>query len=116
MKGKAIAGLVLGIVGLIFRFIGEWFSIIALPMAIVGLVLSVSGKKALAAAGQPAGIGTAGLVVGIIAVVFAAIFFFTCGVCVLCVKDAVGGDLDDLNNALNDLENALNGMRIYLGK
>jgi hypothetical protein len=116
MKGKAIAGLVLGIVGLIFSFIGEWFSIIALPMAIVGLVLSVSGKKALAAAGQPAGLGTAGLVIGIIAVVFSAIFFFTCGVCVLCVKDAIGTDLDELNDALNDLENALNGMRIYLGK
>ena len=116
MKGKAIAGMVLGIVSIVFGFLGAWFSILALPMAIVGLVLSVSGKKALAAAGQPAGLGTAGLVVGIIAVVFASIFFFTCGVCVLCVKDAVGSDLDELNDALKDLENALNGMRIYLGK
>lgn len=115
MKGKATAGLVLGIVGLVFSFIGSWFSIIALPMAIVGLVLSVSGKKALAAAGQPAGLGTAGLVIGIIAVVFAAIFFFTCGVCVLCVEDAVEGalgDLDDLKDALGDLE----GLRIFLRK
>lgn len=117
MKGKATAGLVLGIVGLVFSFIGGWFSILALPMAIVGLVLSVSGKKALAAAGQPAGLGTAGLVIGIIAVVFASIFFFTCGVCTLCVEDAVedalGGDLDDLEDALND---ALNGLRVFFGK
>ena len=109
MKGKATAGLVLGIVGLVFSFIGGWFSILALPMAIVGLVLSVSGKKALAAAGQPAGLGTAGLVIGIIAVVFSGIFFFTCGVCVVCVEAA--GDA-----ALDELENALAGLRIFLGK
>ena len=88
MKGKAIAGLVLSIVGLVFSFLGGWLSIIALPMAIVGLVLSVSGKKALAAAGQPAGIGTAGMVLGIIAVVFSAIFFFTCGLCTICAVAA----------------------------
>ena len=85
MKGKAVAGLVLGIVSIVFGFLGSIFSLLALPMAIVGLVLSVSGKKALAAAGQPAGIGTAGLVLGIIAVVYTAISFFTCGLCVLCV-------------------------------
>ena len=85
MKGKAVAGLVLGIVSIVFGFLGSIFSLLALPMAIVGLVLSVSGKKALAAAGQPAGIGTAGLVLGIIAVVYTAISFFTCGLCVICV-------------------------------
>ncbi len=89
MKGKAIAGLVLGIVAIVFSFLGTFFSILALPMAIVGLVLSVMGRKALLAAGQPAGIGTAGLVLGIIAVVLSAIFFFTCGICVLCVAAEV---------------------------
>ena len=73
MKGKAVAGLVLSIVGLVLSFLGTFFSIAALPVSIVGLVLAVSGKKALAAAGQPAGIGTAGMVLGIIAVVFSAI-------------------------------------------
>lgn len=109
MKGKAIAGLVLGIVGLVFSFLGTWFSVIALPIAIVGLVLSVMGKKALTAAGQPAGLGTAGLVLGIIAVVFSAIFFFTCGICTICV--ATGEGLVE-----NALEEALKDLRIFLLK
>ncbi len=106
MKGKAVAGLVLGIVSIVFGFLGTWFSVIALPMAIVGLVLSVMGGKALKAAGQPAGIATAGLVLGIIAVVLTGIFFFTCGICTICVASAVNnaaGDLNDLANELSGL-------------
>ena len=105
MKGKAIAGLVLGIVGLVFSFCGTWFSIIALPIAIVGLILSIVGRKQLVAAGSPAGIGTAALIVSIIAVVFAVIFFFTCGVCTLAVIGAANdGSLESsINGALNDI-------------
>lgn len=89
MKGKAVAGLVLGIVSIVLGILGGWLSVISLPAAIVGLCLSVSGGKALKAAGQPSGIATAGLVLGIIAVVLTAIFFFTCGLCTICV--AAGG-------------------------
>lgn len=108
-KGQAIAGLVLGIVGLVFSFVGMWFSVIALPMAIVGLVLSVVGGNQLKANGQPAGIATAGLVVGIVAVVFAGIFFFTCGLCTICVANEVE---NAYNAALNGYEAALNGYGI----
>ena len=83
-KGQAIAGLVLGIVAIVFSILSGIFAILALPMAIIGLVLSVIGGKKLRAAGQPAGLATAGLVLGIIATVFSAIAFFTCGLCVLC--------------------------------
>ena len=89
MKGKAIAGLVLGIVAIVLGFLSGIFSLIALPVAIVGLVLSVSGGKALKAANMPKGIATAGLVIGIIAVVYTAIAFFTCGICVLCAAGVV---------------------------
>ena len=87
MKGKAIAGLVLSIVALV---IGWWgiLAFVGLPMAIVGLVLSVSGGKQLKAAGQPSGIATAGLVIGIIAVVLTGIAFFTCGLCAVCAAAA----------------------------
>lgn len=84
-KKKGIAGFVLGIIGIVFSFLGTVFSIISLPISIVGLVLSVSGGKALKAEGQPSGLATAGLVLGIIAVVISSIAFFTCGICVLCV-------------------------------
>lgn len=101
MKGKAIAGLVLGIVSIVLGFLGGWLSIIALPIAIVGLILSIVGGKQLKAAGQPAGIATAGLVLGIIAVVLTAIFFFTCGICVICVAAAGEEVLDGLNELAN---------------
>ena len=54
-------------------------------MAIVGLVLSIMGGNALKAAGMPKGVATAGLVIGIVAVVLGAITFFTCGLCVIGV-------------------------------
>ena len=82
-KGSAIAGFVLSIVGVVFGFLNGIFSILGLPVSIVGLVLSVVGGKKLAANGQPKGIATAGLVIGIIAVVITAITFFTCGLCIL---------------------------------
>ena len=87
-KGLAIAGLVCSIVALVFACLNGIFSIIALPLAIVGLVLAVKGGNKLAANGLPKGIATAGLVVGIIATVFAGIAFFTCGLCILCAGGA----------------------------
>lgn len=84
-KGQVIAGFVLGIVGLVLSFLSGWFSIIAFPAAIVGLVLSIIGGKKMRTNGQSSSLATAGLVIGIIAVVLSAILFFTCGVCVLWV-------------------------------
>lgn len=108
-KNQAVAGLVLSIVGLVFSFLGTWFSVIALPIAIIGLILAVVGGKKLRANNQPKGIATAGLVLGIIAVVLSAIFFFTCGICTICVADAANdivnaaGDVDALEDALSEL-------------
>ncbi len=83
MKGMTIAGFVMSIVGLVLCLFGGWFSIIALPVSIVGMVLAIVGGQKLKAAGQPKGLAIAGMVIGIIATVFSAIFFFTCGICVL---------------------------------
>ncbi len=87
-KGKSIAGFVLAIVGVVFGILSGLFSIVGLPIAIAGLVLSVSGRKQLAAENQPLGLATAGFVLGIIAVVFTAIAFFTCGICIICASAA----------------------------
>lgn len=100
-KNKAIAGLVLGIVGIVFSFIGTWFSVLALPISIVGLVLAITGRKSMIAENQPTGIATAALVLGIIAVVLSAIFFFTCGICVLWVANEVNDAAKDLNDLAN---------------
>ncbi len=83
-KGKAITGLVLGIVSLVACWFGI-ASLIALPVAIVGLCLSVSGGKQMKANGLASGLATAGTIIGIIAVILSAIMFFTCGLCALCV-------------------------------
>lgn len=89
-KGQSIAGMVLGIVGIVFSLLGTYFAIAGLPIAIVGLVLSIVGGKKLRENNQPTGIATAGLVLGIIAVVFTAIAFFTCGLCVICATSSIG--------------------------
>ncbi len=77
----AIAGLVLSIIGLASCFISwlYWLSFLALPISIAGLVLSCIARKKAAD-----GFSTAGLVIGIIAVVLNGIFFFTCGLCTAC--------------------------------
>ena len=85
-KGLKVAGLILGILGILCAFGGfafAWAAVFGLPLSITGLVLSCVGQKK-----GKSGLGTAGVVVGIIAVVFTAITFFTCGLCVICVAAA----------------------------
>ena len=84
-KGLAVSGFVLSLVGLVLSFLGGYLSIISLPVSIVGLVLSVVGGKKIKANGGSSGIATAGLVIGIIAVVFSAILLCTCGICSLAL-------------------------------
>ena len=86
-KGQSVAGLVCGIVSLTICWLG-YFAFAALPLAIVGLILSVVGGKKLKANGQKSGVATAGLVIGIIAVVICSIAFVTCGLCVACIASA----------------------------
>ncbi len=84
----AAAGLVLAILGLIGGLIGfavPVLSLIGFPVALIGLILSCVAMKR-----GKSGVATAGLVVGIIATVFTAITFFTCGICVLCVSAGAG--------------------------
>ena len=104
MKGKVIAGFVLGIVAIVLGLLGGWASVISLPAAIVGLVLSVMGGKELQAAGEKSGLQTAGFVIGIVAVVLTAISFVTCGLCTICVTAAA-------NDAGKTAEEFLKGLK-----
>ena len=81
-----MAGLVLSIVGLVLAVVGNFlpysfaFYLVGLIASIVGLVLSVKAGKV-----NKTGATTAGLVIGIIGLVLSAIFFFSCGLCQICV-------------------------------
>lgn len=92
----AIAGLILGIVALV-SWLLPFGSLWGIILAIVALVLSVKGKNAAIAAGKGSGVGTAGMIIGIIAVVLTGIMFFACGLCSLCALCAGGA----VNGAIN---------------
>ncbi len=70
----AVAALVLGIVSIVFSFIGLFW--LGLILGIVGIVLGILAKKQ-----NPTGMATAGLVLSIIGVVLCALVFIACGIC-----------------------------------
>lgn len=82
-NGFAIAALVLGIVSIVFSFIGlSWLGLI---IGIVGIVLAVVAKKK-----NPTGMATAGLVLSIIGTIFCALIFIACAACIGAVGTAGG--------------------------
>ncbi|WP_040197961.1 hypothetical protein [Candidatus Soleaferrea massiliensis] len=88
-KGLSIAGLVLGIVAIVFA----WFymiNIVALISGIIGIVCAAKGNKMAVAAGAPTGLGTAGMVLSIIGLILAAIGFLSCTLCVACAAASSG--------------------------
>ena len=75
-KGFAISGFVLTLVSLVFCWFGG-LGLITFPSAIVGLILSIVGRKRLKENNMPYGLGTAGLVLGIISVSLTAFAFLS---------------------------------------
>ena len=76
-NGLAIAGLVLGIVSLVFC----WVPFLGIIAGVVGLILSVMGRKNCAP--NQAGMATAGLVLSIVGIVLSGVFT-TCTMCTIC--------------------------------
>ena len=77
-KGLAIAGMVLGIVGLLFSFGCLWF--ISLPLALVGIILSAMAiKKCSQGIAEGKGMAIAGLVTSIIALIWTVIWVLFIG-------------------------------------
>lgn len=81
-NGLAIASLVLGIVAIVFSFIGLSIPF-GLIIGIVGIILGVMAKKK-----NPCGMATAGLVLSIIGTVLCAIVFIACMSCVGAIGSA----------------------------
>jgi hypothetical protein len=90
-----VAGLVLGILSAI----GGWIpglSYFAWIFGILGIILSAIGRKKAAAANQPTGVATAGLVLSIIGLVISVIGLLCTVICV----GALGGAAAGLSNWL----------------
>lgn len=98
-NGLSIAGLVLGIVAIVFA----WFyviNLVALICGIVGIICAAMGRHRAIMAGMPSGLGTAGLVLSIIGTVLAGIGFFSCTVCIWC---AAGSVSNSFNNSFSNM-------------
>ena len=102
---KGMIGMICGIVSIalsiltyVFPTVGLVLSLIALAAAILGIVFGVKGRKDEANKGM----GTAGLVTGIIGVVFAGITVACVG-CAACALCAAGSAVNDLAQYANSL-------------
>ncbi len=91
-KKLSIAALVLGILGIV----GGWIPVVCYfttVCAILGVIFGVKGrKKSIAAEGKASGLATAGLVLGIIGVVFAVLGLICTVICsaALCAAGSAG--------------------------
>ena len=92
-----VVALILGVIGLIggFWFRGGWLALVAIILGVVAIILASSSKK-------NGGNGTAGLVLGIIALVVGVIAGLCCIICncvgYYSVLDAAYGAIDELSN------------------
>jgi hypothetical protein len=75
-----VAALVLGILGTIFSLIPGLF-FVGVPLALLGLILGVVGRKQAATEGQPTGMGTAGVVLGVIGLAIGVSMWVLCSMC-----------------------------------
>jgi predicted Co/Zn/Cd cation transporter (cation efflux family) len=78
-NGLAIAGFVLGICAVVFIFL---YAPIGIVMAIVGLVLSIMANKQ-----SKSPMGTAGLVLNIVALALCVIVLLACTACIAAVTN-----------------------------
>ena len=83
----AIASLILGILGVLSSFFTVGFG--GMGLGLLALVFGILGRKGAMERGQPTGMATAGLVLGIVGLAMGVIFFVTCSLCVAAVKQNV---------------------------
>ncbi len=102
-KGKAIAAMVCGIIGVVgglFLTATVIGPIITLVLSILGIILGSKGMKEAKITGVGKGMAVTGLVLGIIGTVFSAIGV----ICALACAATIGA-ANDLANELEDLSN-----------
>jgi drug/metabolite transporter (DMT)-like permease len=101
-----VAALVLGIIGLVFSIIPfvPITQIVGILLSIVGLILGVVGRKQASEQGLPTGTATAGVVLGILGVVFGALIFGSCMYCLKRVGDVGSVFSDELKKKIGSPE------------
>ena len=103
MNVKGLIALILGVLAVVFSFIPV-LSYSAIPMAIAALILGILGRKA----DRQKGLATAGMIVGIVAIVLGVIFSI-CYTCTACTAAAIDeySQTEEGQSLLNDLQNSL---------
>src|SRR6266576_2592202 len=78
-----VAALVLGIIGTLLCW-HPMLVLVGLPTALVAMVLGIMARKQLAAQGQPTGMATAGMVLGIVGTTIGGLILAACVACAAC--------------------------------
>ena len=113
-QGQAVAGMVLGIVGLLFSFFAWCIWYLSLPLTLVGVILSgLAIKKCSEGIAAGKGMAIAGLVtsiVGLVWTVIAMMFWIAWGAAAATALDAIDDyDYDyNYNYNYNDWEQEYN--------
>lgn len=114
-KGQALTGFILALVALVFSSIiagvatamiatggSPWLMYVWDVLAIVSIVLSGMGMAKLGKTGGKKGLGIAGLIIGIVALVWCIVL--TLGLSAIdSGVDAAGGDLQELRQELDNM-------------
>ncbi len=111
-KGLGIAGLIVGIIALLFSFI-PCLGMYALLPAVVGIILSAISMKQLGKTGQPKGLAIGGLICSLVAVLIAIYWIYITYYLAHNSSDAMlkiseelnkNGMMDSLNKAMEQLK------------
>jgi hypothetical protein len=93
-----VAALVLGIIGVLFSLFPGVGYFIGIPLSLIALILGVLGRKKAAAAQQPTGAATGGMVTGIIGLVFGILMFVVCALCVSAANKGLKEAAEKMND------------------
>lgn len=92
-KGYSIASLVVGIVGVVFCAV-PGLNYVLLACSILGIIFGIKGRQmSMRAIGKSSGLGTAGLVLGIIGTCFAGLGAL-CTTCICIQAGSIFGGLE----------------------
>ena len=112
-KGLPIAGMVLGIVGLLFSFAG-CTALLGLILCLVGVILSAIGmKKCNDGTADGKGMAIAGLATSGVGILISIIVMVTVASAINKFSNDMDRAMDDYNDAMDDYYDALDDLDYY---